>query len=135
MDLTAGKKIFAMVGHVKRIVCADFSPNGFQVATGGDDHSVKIWDLRKRACAYTVPAHMGLVSELRFLQHGLGEALLSTSFDGTIRVWGTRDWRKLADLSGHEGKVMGGDFERGGKAVFTVGYDRTLKKWSSDSLL
>lgn len=112
-DLRAGKKIYTMLGHVKRLVCADFSPNGFQLATGGDDHTVKVWDLRKRACAYTVPAHLGLVSEVRFLHRGLGEALLSTSFDGTVRVWGTRDWRKLADLSGHEGKVMGGGKRQG----------------------
>ena len=30
-DLRSGKVVYTMQGHVKRIVCGDFSPNGFQV--------------------------------------------------------------------------------------------------------
>lgn len=30
------------------VLAVDFSPNGFQLATGGMDNSVKLWDLRKR---------------------------------------------------------------------------------------
>lgn len=38
----------------------------YHAATGGDDHSVKMWDLRKRKCIYTIPAHANLISYLRF---------------------------------------------------------------------
>jgi len=141
-DLRAGRKVFSMQGHVKRIVSGDFSPNGFQVVTGGDDHTVRVWDLRQRQCSYVVPAHGNLVSSCRF--HSSGDALLTTSFDGKCRVWGTRDWRLLTELSGHEGKVMGGDWhpsscssssaggKRAGLKVFSVGFDRTLKRWEEE---
>lgn len=79
-----------------------------QVATGGDDHSVRIWDLRQRTCGYTLPAHLAVVSEVRYAPQGHGEVMLTTSFDGKIRLWGTRDFRMLNNLAGHEGKVMGG---------------------------
>ena len=36
------------------------------LATGGDDHLVKVWDLRKAKCVYTIPAHTNLVSHLKF---------------------------------------------------------------------
>ena len=139
-DLRAGKKIFSMVGHVKRIVSGDFSPNGFQVATGGDDHTVRVWDLRQRCCSYVLPGHSNLISEARF--DATGEALLTASFDGRVKVWGARDWRLLGDLSGHEGKVMAADFAcpppagGGGKkqwSLFSVGYDRTLKQWQNSA--
>ena len=32
-----------MEGHVEPVVSIDFSPNGYTVATGSDDHTVKIW--------------------------------------------------------------------------------------------
>ncbi len=38
----------------------------YHFITGSDDHSIKIWELRRRRCIYTVPAHTNLVSHLKF---------------------------------------------------------------------
>lgn len=40
--------------------------NSYQIATGSEDNSVKIWDLRQRKCEYTIPAHTNLVSTVKF---------------------------------------------------------------------
>jgi U4/U6 small nuclear ribonucleoprotein PRP4 len=64
-DLRSGKSIYATAAHVKAIHCCDFSPNCWELATGSADHTVKIWDLRKQVCSYTIPAHAGLISDLR----------------------------------------------------------------------
>ena len=63
----------------------DFSPNGYHLATGSDDHTVRIWDLRKRNCLYTIPAHAGLVSNVRW-QPGNGSYLVSSGYDNTAKV-------------------------------------------------
>ena len=47
-DLRTGKGILPLVGHVKGILASDFSWNGYQLATGGDDNMLRIWDLRRR---------------------------------------------------------------------------------------
>ena len=47
------------------VLSVDFSPNGYQLATGSEDNSARIWDLRKRSCLYTIPAHQSLVSSVR----------------------------------------------------------------------
>lgn len=36
------------------------------MATGSEDNSAKIWDLRRTECIYTLPAHVNLVSNVKF---------------------------------------------------------------------
>jgi U4/U6 small nuclear ribonucleoprotein PRP4 len=110
------------------VLCSEFSPNGFQLATAGDDGTIKIRDLRKRKQAVSIPAHSNLITQLRFANaSNNGEYLASSSFDGTAKLWSTRDWKLLSTLRGHEGKVMGIDVLD--KSVVTSGYDKTLKLW------
>lgn len=49
---------------MKGILALDFSPNGYQLASGSEDHSVRVWDLRKKQSVYTIPAHQSLVSQV-----------------------------------------------------------------------
>lgn len=77
----------------------------------------------------SIPAHSKLVTELKF-DPVHGESLCSSSFDGTVRLWSSRDWNMLKVLRGHEGKVMGAGFVNQGKGVVSVGFDKTLKLWN-----
>lgn len=136
-DLRTGKSVHHCLGHAKRVLCSEFSPNGFQLATAGDDGTLKIWDLRKRRQFASLPAHSRLVTQLRFEQRaphgsdgsgvGGGEYLVSSSFDATAKVWSARDWKMLATLRGHEGKVMGTGILK--DSIVTCGFDKTLKLW------
>ena len=60
-----GRSILVLEGHVKGILAVDFSPNGYQVVSGSEDHSVRVWDLRMKRSLYTIPAHQSLVSQVR----------------------------------------------------------------------
>jgi WD40 repeat protein len=57
----------------------------YHLATGADDHQIKIWDLRYRKELYTLPAHNNLISTVKFEPNN-GRFLLSSSFDNTIKV-------------------------------------------------
>jgi len=46
----------------------DFAPNGYQIATGAGDDTVRIWDLRALRTAYIIPAHKSSVSDVRFFR-------------------------------------------------------------------
>ena len=63
-DIRTGRSITALQGHVKGILSMDFSPDGYHLATGSEDHSCRIWDLRKRSCVYVLPAHRSLISQV-----------------------------------------------------------------------
>mmetsp|Transcript_18109 Transcript_18109/g.25521 ORF Transcript_18109/g.25521 Transcript_18109/m.25521 type:complete len:523 (-) Transcript_18109:59-1627(-) len=127
-DLRTGKSVCHFLGHAKRVLCSEFSPNGFHLASAGDDGTIKIWDLRKRKHFASLPAHSNLISQIRFDREE-GEFLTSSSFDGTVKLWSTRDWKMLSSLRGHEGKVMGVDVLGGSNGIVTSGYDKTLKIW------
>lgn len=61
-DLRTGRSVMVLEGHVKGVLSTAFSPNGYQMATGSEDNTARIWDLRKRSCMYTIPAHQSSVS-------------------------------------------------------------------------
>jgi WD40 repeat protein len=59
------------------VLAVAFAPDSYNLATGSEDHSVKLWDLRKQRCTYTVPCHTNLVSQVKF-QSKLQISLLCT---------------------------------------------------------
>lgn len=63
-----------------------FSPNGYHLATGGEDNTCRIWDLRKRKSLYTIPAHSNLISQVKF-EPQEGYFLVTSSFDMTAKVF------------------------------------------------
>jgi len=142
-DLRTGKSVLHFLGHAKRVLCAEFHPNGIQLSTAGDDGTLRVWDLRKRSAYANIPAHSNLITQIKYLTSGSdggdnkglnGEALVSSSFDGTIRIWSTRDWKMLTSLEGHEGKIAGVDFIQKQRmnqfSLVTCGFDKTLKLWT-----
>ena len=117
-------------GHVKKIVSMRFLPNCYQIATGSDDNSVKIWDLRKRQSIYTVPAHTKLVSDIKFEEEHDGRIMLTTSYDNKCKLWSTGgDWILLRTLTGHENKVTSCSITRDLQYIITTSFDRTFKLW------
>lgn len=133
-DLRSGKCVMPLAGHGKQVLSVDFHPKGVQLATAADDHSVRIWDLRRRRCVHNLLAHNKLISEVSF-EKGEGRLMLTASYDGSVKLWSTTDWRVVKVLIGHEGRVMGADHiptnREGHHYVGSVAFDRTLKFWST----
>ena len=99
-------------GHSKQLLSLDFSPNGYHVASGSDDNTSIIWELRQQRALYTIPAHRALVKCVKFAPTS-GEFLVTASYDGTIRAWSGRDFSPIVTLRGHENKVAAVDVAAG----------------------
>ena len=109
---------------MKKLVSLRFHPNSYQVASGSEDNSVKLWDLRRQGCVQTIPAHTKLVSDIRFE----GSLLLTASYDNKVKLW--TEWGVLVrTLTGHENKVTSVCATRDLKHVITTSFDRTFKLW------
>ena len=81
------------VGGWGQVLGVDFSPTGYHLATGGEDHTCRIWDLRKKGCLYVIPAHTSLVSALKWEPRD-GHFLVTASYDNTarVRLWLQKDY-------------------------------------------
>jgi U4/U6 small nuclear ribonucleoprotein PRP4 len=141
-DLRTGKSIRHYIGHTKRILNAEFHPcNGYQLATAGDDGTIRIWDLRKqtKGCVVSIPAHSNLISSMKY-DPVYGEYIISSSFDGMIKLWNTRNYKLIHQFrAGHEGKVSSVDLlyhhdnttinNKPDISFVSCGFDKTLKMW------
>lgn len=104
-DLRTGRCIMFMEGHLKGVLGIDISPNGYHIVTGSEDNTCKIWDLRKRSCVYTIPAHTNLVSCVKF-EKTSGQYLVSSSYDCSAKVnfYGDISYKLLMTVSLDMGK-------------------------------
>jgi len=71
-------------GHRGPVNSAAFSPNRHLIASGGNDKTVKIWQIEGRLLC-SLEGHMGLVNFVAFSSDG--RLLVSADSDGSILLW------------------------------------------------
>ncbi|KAJ3009067.1 hypothetical protein HKX48_008186, partial [Thoreauomyces humboldtii] len=63
-----------------------------------------------------------------------GSFLVSSSYDGTCKVWTDGDYKPVKALTGLEGKVMSCDVSGDGQFIATASYDRTFKLYATEDV-
>ena len=122
-------------GHKKRVFSLAFSPNGEQLASGGADSTVRIWNVKKASNDVTLKDHRDLVYTLAFSPNG--KLLISGSWDKTIRIWDTVNWRtKGSAFSKDNGSVVYLAINPDGKtfACVTCGPSWDIALWTTDPI-
>ncbi len=72
-------------GHTSAVTAVALSPDRRWAATGGEDKTIRIWDLTTASEQRVLTGHTGRVTSLAFSPDG--QRLASTSFDGSVRLW------------------------------------------------
>ena len=157
-DLRSGRTAMVLDGHVKDILAIDFSPNGFvllcctyyakltlrnrhQIATGSNDDTVRIWDMRSLKSIYTIPAHKSSVSDVKFFRStpsSLPTLPIPRAFaklpvfniSEDVSTSAERDPTAMEDVK--EAKKEGVDVPLSGSFLVTSGYDGYVRIWSAD---
>jgi WD40 repeat protein len=60
-----------------------------------------------------------------------GDQLVSTSSDGTARIWDVETGSELAILRGHEGAVRAATYSSDGRHIVTASVDKTARLWNA----
>ncbi|CAG8782421.1 27451_t:CDS:2, partial [Racocetra persica] len=72
-------------GHYYDMNTLSYSSDGQNIATGGDDGKVKVWNTMSGFCFVTFSEHTSGVSVVEFAKNG--HVLFSASLDGTVRAF------------------------------------------------
>ena len=80
-----------LAGHQTEAWALSFSRDGSLLASGSDDHTIKIWDVDTEQELLTLNGHSQTVTALAFFRDTrAGERLVSVSLDGKIILWDLR---------------------------------------------
>lgn len=83
-------------GHSHRIHCAQYSPDGKYLATGGLDRTIRIWDMESGKLLRILSGHIMTVTDLEFTSDG--KTLVSGCADRMIKIWDVSSGRELNSI-------------------------------------
>ena len=102
-------------GHSWFINSVAFSPDGAALASGSDDASIGLWDVRVRENTQLFYAHEGGVMSVAFSPDG--SMLASGGRDNTVRLWDARTGQHIRALSGQMYEINTVAFSHDGKLL------------------
>ena len=128
-DLTTGKILGELNGHLSMITCVTFGYN--YIATTSFDHTVILWDSKKYLPLMSFQGHSSAVVSACFSPDN--RYLATASLDNTICLWNLSEHGILHfRLKGHLKGINSVCFSPDGKYIVTSSNDGTVRLWRTD---
>lgn len=114
-------ELVLQTGHSGSIHALAISPDGKWLVSGGQDSTLKIWNLQTGNLLRTLYGHNSKVVDVAISPDG--RYVASAADDGTARLWEVAAGQQVRDLSGHRNMISSVAFAAGGQQVLTGSTD------------
>lgn len=121
------RELATLTGHSGYVCSTAFSPNGWLLASGSSDRTIKLWEMPVGRQLATLTGHSSEVYSVAVSPDG--SLLASSSYDQTIKLWEMPGGRELATLTGHSGDMYSVAFSPDGSLLASASEDKTVKLW------
>nr|GMD79368.1 autophagy-related protein 16 [Ipomoea batatas] len=105
-----------------------FEYNSSKLISGGQDHTIKMWDTNSGSLSNTLHGCLGSVLDLSITHDN--RSIIAASSSNNLYVWDVGTGRIRHTLTGHKDKVCAVDVGKfSTRHVASAAYDRTIKVW------
>lgn len=138
-DTNTGQSIKTWQGYSAGVKAVAFNHGSFGeapqylqgniLASGGDDKTVKLWDIQSDECCNTLSGHLSWIWCIVFSRDG---QIASSSNDCTIRLWSVES-KSCKILRGHTNLVFSVVFSSDAAILASGSSDQTTRLWDVQS--
>jgi WD40 repeat protein len=131
------ESLMTLRAHQNGACCGALSSDGRRIITGGEDSTIKIWDVQSGAEIMTLRGHededWNCIQSVAFSPDD--KKIVSGSGDETIKLWDAQSGNVMATLRGHQDWVNSVAFSPDGKRIVSGSDDTNIKVWDSQTFV
>lgn len=119
--------LHVLEGHENAVQSLAYAPQQLQLASGGADKTVRLWNLDTLTLKRAYRGPRDFITAVEFSRSG--KLLAAGALDGRIQIWSVMSSRRLRTLTGHRGRVTDLAFSPSGDELASAGEDGTVRLW------
>lgn len=126
-------------GHAGRVTAVAWSPNGKYIASGGDDHTIQVWNALTGARLLVSQGHSGGVPAVAWSPDSTLIASASAgpavsggpASDNTVQVWNATTGQAIYAYHGHSSGITDVAWSPKGDRIASSSSDYTVQLWDA----